>query len=179
MLKFTTNGKNGSFNLNLPTSLSEITPAYLKDVTSDVLIANNYSLIAICYREAFSTVIFANNTKKKNLTTAIVPLFVKCGKNDNGFINSLNAGDKLIIAPSQIALGHHVTAPRNLITINNILSCIEGDKNIYKEALKEAKQCYFVEFKLVPNVDINGAYKAEAETTATDNPFVTKVTIGE
>lgn len=176
MLKFKTNGKAGAFELNLPTSLSEITPSYLKDVTYGIQVADNYSLIGICYREAFSTIIFANNTKKKNLTTAIVPLFVKCGKSDNNFINSIDTGDKLIIAPSQIALGHHVTAPHNLITINNVLNCVDGDTKIYQEALKESKQCYFLEFKLVPNVDIVGVYKNDKIYDA--NPFVTKVDEG-
>lgn len=174
MLKFKTNGKAGAFKLNLPTSLSEITPDYLKDVTSAIQVADNYSLIGICYREAFSTIIFANNTKKKNLTTAIVPLFVKCGKSSNDFVNNISVGDKLIIAPSQIALGYHVTAPRNLITINNILNCVEGDTRIYQEALKESQQCYFLEFKLVPNVDIVGVYKND-NTIHGINPFVVKV----
>ena len=177
MLKFEINGKNGTFELNLPTSLNEITPEYLKDVTSTIQVADNYSLIGICYREAFSTVIFPNNTKKKNLTTAVVPLFVKCGKSDNDFINNINTGDKLIIAPSQIALGHHVNAPRNLITINNILNCINGDTKIYQETLKTSEQCYFLEFKLVPNVDINGVYKTDTNTHFI-NPFVTKVDKG-
>ena len=174
MLKFKTNGKAGAFELNLPTSLSEITSDYLKDVTSDIQVADNYSLIGICYREAFSTIIFANTTKKKNLTTAIVPLFIKSGKASTDFINNIEVGDKLIIAPSQIALGHHIAAPRNLITINNILNCVEGDTRIYQEALKEAKQCYFLEFKLVPNVDIVGVYKDD-NATHEANPFVTKV----
>ena len=174
MLKFKTNGKAGAFELNLPTSLSEITSDYLKDVTSDIRVADNYSLIGICYREAFSTIIFANNTKKKNLTTAIVPLFIKSGKTNIDFINNIEVGDKLIIAPSQIALGHHVVATRNLITINNILNCIEGDNKIYQEALKESQQCYFLEFKLVPNVDIVGVYK-DNNINHDVNPFVVKV----
>ena len=178
MLKFETNGKNGTFELNLPTSLNEITSEYLNDVTSAIQVADNYSLIGICYREAFSTVIFANTNKKKNLTTAIVPLFVKHGKTDNDFINSISTGDKLIIAPSQIALGHHVAAPRNLITINNILNCIEGDTKIYHEALKASEPCYFLEFKLVPNVDINGVYKNDSNELHANNPFVTKVDKG-
>lgn len=178
MLKLKTNGKNGSYILNLPTSLNEITSDYLIDVTSSINVAPNYSLIGICYREAFSSVLFANNTKKKNLTTAVVPIFVKCGKCDNDFINNILIGDKLIISSSQIALGQHVNAPYNTLTINHIINCTLGDTNIYKESLKYNDPCYFLEFKLVPNVDIVGVHKTDDPEFHTCNPFVEKVEQG-
>lgn len=77
MLKFEVNGKRGAILMNLPTKLSEITPEYLNEVTSNVVVADNYSLIGILYRESLASVILANNRKQKNITTAIIPVFVK------------------------------------------------------------------------------------------------------
>lgn len=176
MLKFSISGKRGDYDLNLPSRLDEITPDYLLDVTDDVHIADNYVLIAVCYKERLSSVMLANQ-KKKNLTTAAVPLFVKTGKCENEFVNSIKTGEKIIIAPTQVALGHHVTAPTNLITMNSIITLAEGDSNIYTEALKVSEDCYFVEFKLVPACDINGVYKS-GEPKLNFNPFVTKKNVG-
>lgn len=179
MLNFKTSGTNGTFNVSLPTNLSEITNDYLYDVTKDIVIANDYSLICICYRENLSSVIFANNTKKGKITTAVVPIFVKHGNTNNNYIRSIECGDKLVIAPSDIAMGHHVVAPKNKITIENILYCVEGDNKIYKEALKFTKPCYFLEFKLVPNCNIHAFYENSNEVDNNVNPFVNKIKDGE
>ena len=77
MIKFSTSGKNGSFEVSLPTSLSEIPNEYLYDVTKDIVIADDYSLIGICYCEALSSILFANNAKKGKITTGVVPIFIK------------------------------------------------------------------------------------------------------
>lgn len=179
MLNFKTSGKNGAFNIALPTNLSEITNDYLYDVTKDIIIADDYSLICICYRETLSSVIFANNTKKGKITTGVVPIFVKHGNTGNTYIRSIDCGDKLVIAPSDIAMGHHVVAPKNKITIDNILYCTEGDNKIYQESLKFAKPCYFLEFKIVPNCNIHASYKNSNEVDNNVNPFVNKVKEGE
>lgn len=179
MLNFKTSGKNGAFNIALPTNLSEITNDYLYNVTKDIIVADDYSLICICYRETLSSIIFANNTKKGRITTGVVPIFVKHGNTDNTYIRSINCGDKLVIAPSDIAMGHHVTAPKNKITIDNILYCTEGDNKIYQESLKFAKPCYFLEFKIVPNCNIHASYKNSNEVDNNVDPFVNKVKEGE
>lgn len=163
MLKFTSNGKNGSFQLNLPSQLGEITPEYLTDVTKDIKVSDNYSLIGICYREKLSTIIFDSTSKKKNTHINIIPIFIKSGKTDNDFIKSINIGEKLIIAGSDIALGHQVVAPRNTITINNILRCTMGDPTVYKAALEVKSDCYFLEFKLIPNCNIHGCYSPSTD----------------
>ena len=106
MLKFEVNGKRGSIIMNLPTKLSEITPEYLNEVTSNVVVADNYSLIGILYRESLASVMLANNRKQKNITTAVVPVFVKAGTTDTEYIKNMSCGDKIIIAPSDIAIGH-------------------------------------------------------------------------
>lgn len=178
MIKFSTSGKNGSFEISLPTNLSEIPNEYIYDVTKDIEIADDYSLICLCYCEALSSVIFANNTKKGKITTSVVPIFVKHGATDNTYIRSIDCGDKLVIAPSDIAMGHHVVAPDNKITIDNILYCTDGDSKIYQEALKFNKPCYFLEFKLVPNCNIHASYKSSTKNTKAANLFVNKTAVG-
>lgn len=159
MVKFNVNGKAGAASISLPTNLKEITSEYLTGVTSNVKIGDNYSLIGIVYRESLSSVIMAFNQKRKEVTASIVPIFIRTGNNAPDYIKNINVGDKLIIAGSDIAMGHHVTCPMNRITINNIVSLCEGDTKIYKDALAfNGKKCCFLEFKLVPNCNIHGSY---------------------
>ena len=170
MLKFEVNGKQGAILMNLPTKLSEITPEYLNEVTSNVVVADNYSLIGILYRESLASVILANTRKQENITTAIIPVFVKSGTTDTEYIKNISCGDKIIIAPSDIALGHHVTCPKNKITISNILAYCEEDKEAYQKAVKVSQNCYYLEFKLVPNCNIHGNYIEENDSYK--NPFI-------
>uniref|UniRef100_A0AAU8MKL7 Uncharacterized protein n=1 Tax=Geladintestivirus 6 TaxID=3233138 RepID=A0AAU8MKL7_9CAUD len=170
MLKFEVNGKHGTIFMNLPTKLSEITPEYLNEVTSNVIVADNYSLIGILYRESLASVILANNRKQKNITTAIVPIFIKSGTTNTEYIKQMSCGDKIIIAPSDIAIGHHVTCPKNKITINNILDYCDGDKEAYQRAIGVSQACYYLEFKIVPNCNIHGNYIEE--NNSYQNPFI-------
>lgn len=177
MLKFETNGKLGRVEMNLPTSIKEITPDYLLSVTDGIKVGDNYSLIGLVYYESLSSVILANNRKQKSVTTAVVPIFVKSGNTDADYIKSIKVGEKIIIAPSDISLGHHVTCPANLITINNILNYTEGDKDIYGKALANNRPCCYLEFKLVPNCNIHGSYDDEMKATI-DNPFIKMIKEG-
>ena len=170
MLKFEVNSKDGKVLMNLPTKLSEITPEYLSSVTSDVVIADNYSLIGILYKESLASVILANNRKQKNITTSVIPIFVKAGATDTEYIKNMSCGDKIVIASSDIAMGHHVVCPKNKITINNILDYCDGDKDAYQRAISISKPCYYLEFKIVPNCNIHGNYIEDNDSY--ENPFI-------
>lgn len=160
MLKFHVNGKLGAFELNLPTSISELTEDFLTNVTSHIHVTEDYSLIGIVYKESLSRILLSNNRKDKSITTSVIPIFIKSRTTDNNSIfNKMNIGDKIIIAPSDIALGHHVTSPANGITINNIVRLCEGDTTAYQRSLTDTTPCCFIEFKLVPNCNIHGFYK--------------------
>lgn len=174
MIEFETNGKNGNYAFNLPTSLNEITKDYLEEVTKDVMVADNYTLVGVCYREKLSNLVLSVKQRKNNITTAVVPIFVKKGVSDPGFYNGIEIGNKLILAASDIAIGHHVVAPKNLLTIENFLNFIEGDTDVYHKALGKNEYCYFIEFKLVPNCNIHGYYKTNNNIDYV-NPFVKKV----
>lgn len=173
MLEFNVNGNQGEFQVKLPTSLSELTPDYLTTVTKGINVAPNYSLVGLCYREKLSTIILSIRQRKKQIDTPVVPIFIKTGAVNDYFIESINIGNKLIIPGSDLAIGNHVSTPKNLITINNILELVEGDKDIYQEALANNEYCYFLEFKIVPNCAIKGYYN-HMDVDGFDDPFVVK-----
>ena len=173
MLTLNVNGTQGAFTLNLPTTLSDIKKEYITNVTSHIEVDANYTVVGVVFREKLSTLVLASRKNKKNSDIAAIPIFVKAGKTDSELINKLDVGEKLIIAPSDIMLGHHLSAPVNLLTINNILNIIEGDTEIYNKVMGIQESCYFIEFKLVPNCSIHGAYKNGCNNYT--NPFVIKI----
>lgn len=173
MLQLNVKGKYGEFELKLPTSIDEIEKEYINHVTEHIKIAPNYTLVGIIYKEKLSTLVINSNRKKKDTNVAVIPVFVNCGPSDSGFINSLYIMDKLLIAPSDIMMGYHVSTPENLITINNILSLLEGDIETYNKLLTIKEECYFIEFKLIANCNIHAAYKAI--DPAYTNPYITKL----
>lgn len=149
-------GKLGEYVLNLPTSLEEITPKYLNDVTKHVKVAPNYVLIGMVYADKLSYLVNANK-KSQNVNIKCIPLFIKNGECTQDFINSLECGDKIIIAGSDMAMGHHVTSPTNKITVNNVVTLLSQDNEVLKNLWGDDNTYYFVEFKLVPASAIHGA----------------------
>lgn len=172
MFKLNVNGKQGKYVLNLPTSMEEITPEYLHEVTKGIKIADDYSIIAVCYREQIGRLISAVSRKENriNSTTMVIPLFVDCGITESQFIKNIKCNEKVVITPSQLALSIHLTCPKNGITISNITKVCEGDVELYKKAMTLTEVCYFIDFKLVPNCDILANYKEINDHY--DNPFV-------
>ena len=175
MKTYKVNGKFGKYTLNLPTSIEEVTPDYLLDVTSELSIAKGYSLIAIVYREKLA-VILNSAKKQQTLNTAVIPVFVKHGDTEHAFIETLSAGDKVVITGTNIARGVHIAAPNNELNIDRIVSICEGDMNIYKDALVSSEYLYFVEFKLVPDYDIYGKI---ANTTPISRGYIVKEGVAE
>lgn len=174
MLTLDVNSKRGVFKMNLPTSLNEIDESYIAEVTDHVKVDANYTLIGVVFRERLSTLILAARKNKKNSDIPVIPVFVKAGKTDSELINSLKIRDKLIVSASDIMMGHHISAPNNLLTINTILDLLEEDAESYTKLIGNNEQCYFIEFKLVPNCNIHGAYK-QPKVAEFVSPFVTKV----
>lgn len=174
MLTLKTSNVRGVHELNLPTSLNEIDESYITEVTNHIKVDANYTLIGLVYREKLSTLVLAATRNKKTSDIAVIPIFVKAGESDSKFINSLSIKDKLIISPSDIMMGYHVSVPNNLLTINTILDLLDGDPAVNQKLMNINEQCYFIEFKLVPNCNIHGAYE-KPKVTEFVSPFVTKV----
>lgn len=174
MLTLDVNSNRGVFKLNLPTSLNEIDESYIMKVTNHVKVDSNYTLIGVVFREKLSTLILAARKNKKNSDIPVIPVFVKAGKTNSELINGLKVRDKLLISASDIMMGYHVSAPNNLLTINTILELIEEDITTYNKLIGSNEYCYFIEFKLVPNCNIHGAYE-QSKVAEFVNPFVTKI----
>lgn len=156
---------NGSkeINFNFPTSLKEISSEYLLGITKNVHVGENYSLVALAYHERLSAVIIARKQSKKNITGGVIPIFVKAGETINKFIHSAKCGDKLIIASSQLSLSHHVAVPKNPLSLDYFINILDHDVNIAKryDNAYGGDECFFVDFKIVPNCDIVGFYDNE------------------
>lgn len=179
MVKFEVNGKKGHCFLNLPTSLTELSPEYFEKITNDIEVADNYSLIGLVYREKLSAVILASRQHKLTINAQVTPIFIKKGnitstsQEANKFFNNVECRDKLIIAGTDIKLGHHVYVAHNHLTVGNFLDYIEGDANIAKNPMKVTDSCIFLEFKIVPNCAIKGVYKDNVKRL--ENPFITPI----
>ena len=170
-------GSNG-FKMNLPTSLNEITEDYLNGVTSHIHIAPYHCIVALVYRCKLPEII-STARKKKDLATAIVPLFVKANitlSNSSETFEmfaQMQTGDKLVIAGTDIERGYHLTCPKNFITIDNIVAIYNSDSNFAKGVMTDQNYYYFVDFKLVPINDIKGFYSREKDDSFV-NPFIIK-----
>lgn len=174
MLKFIAKGKVGTYDINLPTSINEITESYIYDVTKQVKIAPNYSLIGLIFKEKASNIALAIRKNNKKADIAVVPIFVKAGESDSNFINNLKIRQKLIVASSDIMRGYHVSTPDNQLTLNNLMTIMSGDINANNTLIMSDEYCYFIEFKLIPNCDIHGAYDVYPNENII-NPFITKI----
>lgn len=159
-------------SFQFPTNLSEITQEYLQQVTANVKIADNYTLVGLVYHETLGSVILARKQSKKGITSGVVPIFIKAGNCDNEFIKSAKCKDKLIIAFSQLSLGHHVAAPTNVISLDYFIRTLDKDVTVAARYNNNygKEECYFVEFKLVPNCDIVGFY--DSTKLEPENPYV-------
>ena len=169
MKTFKVNGKAGSYVINLPQSLEEVGTKYLDDCTKFINPAPNYAVVAIVYKDLLSLVLTASK-KKTPVNAAVIPVFVKAGYNDSEFIKSINLGDRVVVAASDLSIGHHISSPYNKITPSIIASICDGDKDIYREAMTMQELVCFVEFKLVPISAIHA--KLDDTPKGYINPFV-------
>lgn len=166
MLKVTADGKHGAYELSLFTSISEVTPSYLTCVTKDIHVADNYVLVALLCREKLTNAIIAMK-QNKPANTPTIPVFVKAGHTTNDFIESIKTCDKLVVAPSDIAMGNHINAAYNEFSFNNVMSKFDGDGSAFQRIANQIKtdnapeEVYFIEFKLIPAVNIKGYYRVE------------------
>lgn len=166
MLQFEVNGKLGKGHLVFPTNLNELNGVELNNLCSKIHVADNHSLVCLCYRETIGNVLFTASSKKKNsITTAVVPLIIKSGKTDNEFIKNIKAGEIAIIPASDLALGYHVYIKDNPYTIDYLLKRSEGDTALYQRSLSFKNAVYFTEFKIVPNCNIKGYYEKDDNDT--------------
>ena len=180
MIKFTVKNQ---IEVALPTSIEELTNDYLFNVTKEINISEDRTLIALVSVSTLDVLAFDSTSKKKNgSTVAVIPIFVKTGDTDSEFINNIKCGDKLVLSRTAIELGDHVRVTNNMITCANIMQYINIDDNLRKSLITKTffadnniignPKVYMVDFKLVGNCDIHGAY---IEPEDFKNPFVNNI----
>lgn len=163
-----------SVTFHFPTDFKEIEKSYFTSVTNNVNIADNYSLIALVYHDTLGKIILTRKQNKKGITSGVVPVFVKAGNTDSDFINSANVKDKIIISSTQLSLAQHVIVPQNVLSLDYFIKWLDKDNTVSNRYQNNygKEECYFVEFKLVPNCDIVGFYVNDKPTVVEGN-FVT------
>lgn len=170
MIKLESKLKN--YSLLIPTSINEITPEILSELTKDICLSNYYALVALLYKTKLFEFV-ASIDKKYSTEVGVVPLLAKaCEKS----LESINAkvGYKLNLVRSTIERGEHINIPGNSISLNNVRDFIKSDKDLDKdimtgeyfkqegktilESKNESPYCYFLEFKVIPVSDIHASY---------------------
>ncbi|MBO7693037.1 MAG: hypothetical protein J6Y28_09590 [Acholeplasmatales bacterium] len=144
-----------------PTSFNEISASYLTQITEHIQIADNYTLIGIVYHETLGSIIISRKQAKKGFTSGVIPIFIKSGNySANCFLKNAKVKDRLIIPSSSLQVAHHVVAPSNTLSIDCFIKFLDKDSFIAQRYHNNygSEQCFFVEFKLIPNCDIVGFY---------------------
>lgn len=174
MKEFIVKTKMSEVKFNFPTNLKELSSEYLLQVTSNIVVAPNYSLIGIVYHERLANIIITCNNKKKNASIGVIPIFIKTGAGDTSIVDNAKIGQKLLISNTQLQLAHHCAVPANRLTIDYFANVLDAAlyKDLYQTAVQDADQSevLFVEFKIVPNCDIIALYDKPAKV---DNPYIT------
>lgn len=166
--------KAGVFTYHLPTSIQEITPEYLKEITKHIVIADYYTLIGIIYHEKLNRIVLAQKTKKKGIDTGVIPIFVAAGEIHASYLDKAETGDKILITGTQVGLGTHVAVTPNQLNLNAFLNKLSTttDPELYDTLIQDDdnREVMFIEFKMVPNSDIQGIYKTPH--TKLEMPYV-------
>lgn len=161
---------------NFPTQLNELSEEYLKQLTGNITVAPNYSLIGLVYHEKLANLILTCRSKKKTANFGIVPIFVKAGAGEKSVVDSAKIGQKLLIGNSSIERAFKCAVPNNKLTIDYFATVLDAtiDKEIYQKAAQDPKQAevFFIEFKILPNCEIIALYD---KVEKIDNPYITVV----
>lgn len=157
-----------SYGINIPTSLEEITPEYFEKLFKNIKVAKNYCIVALCNCETLFSCV-SNYKNKTNGYSSVIPIIAV----PNGY--DANVCDRISIEPSSLERALHINVPNNVIGYNFVGNYCNEDKNLTEAILKgtffnngkhtgaelakrNAPNCYFVEFKIVPFVDIKATY---------------------
>lgn len=169
--------KNPSMDwgINLMTSIDEITPAFLTEITKLIELSKHYTIIALAYKTTLFN-LSANNGSIGKDNIFVTPIIAKTADTDNSPSPvKKSVGLIPVIAPSSIERGHevHINIKAH---INNVLKYINTDDSFrislfqkkYEENVKSMHiiptpnivlednntPVYCLSFKIVPNTDI-------------------------
>ena len=144
-----------------PTNVKEIDRDWLRAMGDNIKVAPNRSLIALVHIEQIATVVLTFKQRKKEVPTSVVPIFVKAGESDSEFTN-MPIGTTLIIPTSSLVNAIHIKVPGNQLSLGAFTAALENDNEAYKRAVAYNFRACFVEFKIIQNYEIAGAYNKES-----------------
>lgn len=171
MKKFDVATKAGiNVTFDFPTSIKELSEDYLSKISDGITIADNYTLVGLCYLEKLSKIIFNSRSKNnRDVKIKVTAVFIKAGKTDIDFINNAKMKQPIVIMPTQLSLGMHVNLPHHKLTIDYFNTVVREaiDRELYEKEVQNPDQrdCIFIEFKLVPNCDIMGLLNTDTPDT--------------
>lgn len=141
--------------LRMPTSMSEINMNVIADYVKHVNVSKDYALIAVVFKERPISIVSLSK-QNKNASVSGVAVMIK-SNTDNEFINTIKLGEALVISPSDIAIGHHVNSPANVLTPGFLLNLLRTNVDLNKKLMAVKVPTYFVDFKIVPVCNIHGS----------------------
>ena len=146
-------GLNQTFRM--PTSMSEINMNVIADYVKHVNVGNDYALIAVVFKERPITIVSVSK-QNKNASVSGVAVMIKSNTN-NEFIKGIKLGETVVISPSDISMGHHVSSPANPLTPGFLLNLLQTNADLNKKLMAVNVPTYFVDFKIVPVCNIHGS----------------------
>lgn len=162
--------------INVPTSVNEITPEVLENLSQNVILSKHHILVALCWKVGFGDIFF-NKGKNSDKSAQVIPLAAKLSipEDMQKDYEWLHVGQKIILTRSAIEMGVHVHIP-NSASVNSISSWAEeasqaenpGSKGININVLPKG-QFILIEFKVVNLSDITGSI---LDDTLEKDPFL-------
>lgn len=153
--------------LNLPESISEVNFDYLKAVTKEVVVEQNYALVALCVSDKLAVLI---NSKQREVNVKGISILVEA--NDPNNVLESKPGDKLICSPTDLMRGYEVTAIRNILSPSKVAMLVKSDVELSKTIFTtNTESVWLVTFKLIPLHDIHGSY-TDSELTSEDKKAI-------
>lgn len=166
--------KQANFGINFPTSINEITPDVLTEITKGIKLPKHYCLVAMVFKPKLFE--FISAFKNKNANINVTPILAKISEGCESEINA-NIGDKLIVDRSSLERSVHINIPI-MITSTNAANYINDDKELLKEITSgvynvngQSPRIIVLEFKIVP---INFVSAAISPNEIVNDPFILK-----
>lgn len=153
--------------LHLPTTVSEIKSDLLNNWTSHVNLAKDYALIALVFKERPINLISAAK-QNKNANVSGIAIMIK-SNTDAEVVKDIKLGETLVIAASDIAMGHHINVPANHLTPGFLMNLLSENDDLNKKFMGVMVPTYFVDFKIVPVCNIHGSI---GKAAATENYYL-------
>lgn len=141
--------------LSMPTSVSEVNMNVIADYVKHVNVSKHYALIAVVFKERPITIVSVSK-QNKNASVSGVAVMIKSNTDDE-FIKDIKLGETIIISPSDIAIGHHVNSPANVLTPGFLLNLLQTNADLNKKLMAIKVPTCFVDFKIVPVCNIHGS----------------------